>query len=148
MRAHDWGIPYIKALKKKPYLWELISKFAQADKICGAICFEYDGAFISPNTLRYVKVLADLHECFGKLDDFNIVEIGGGYGGQCKVINDFAKVRSYTIIDLPEVKQLAKRWFERFGMNDIIFRDHNDLSIIKYDLCISNYAFTEFDRDI
>jgi hypothetical protein len=62
---------------------------------------------------------------------------------------DYAKVRSYTLVDLPDPLLLTEKWLERNGIYlNVNFRSHLDKSNIEYDLCISNYAFTEFDGDI
>ena len=39
---------------------------------------------ISPNTLKYIKVLMDLKKHWKTLDNMEICEIGVGYGGQCR----------------------------------------------------------------
>jgi predicted ATPase len=38
-------------------------------------------------------------------------------------------------------------WLKANGIKDVILRDALDLTKIEYDLCISNYAFTEFDKE-
>jgi putative sugar O-methyltransferase len=101
---------------------------------------------ISPTTLRYVKVLADLISHFGNLDGLDIVEIGIGYGGQCKIINDYFVPKSYTLIDLTEVILLADKYLECHGIQNTVFQTPNWRSKTPYDLCISNYAFTEISR--
>lgn len=102
---------------------------------------------ISPTTLRYIKVLADLVSLFGNLDRLNIVEIGGGYGGQCKVINSLYIPASYTIVDLPEVLLLCKKYLGKNGIKDVILRNTDDPEEKHYGLCISNYAFSEVGRE-
>lgn len=104
---------------------------------------------ITPSTLRYTKVLAELEEMFGSLDDMNIVEIGAGYGGQCKIINDYFKPKSYTLVDLPEILTLDKRYLRKFGYKNILYRTQEELTNTKkYDLLISNYAFSECERSV
>lgn len=101
---------------------------------------------ISPTTLRYVKVLNDLMLIFGSLDGMDIVEIGVGYGGQCKIISDLFKFKSYTLVDLPEVLSLSDKFLDKMGVENIVLRQPHDAAETRYDLCISNYAFTEIDR--
>ena len=50
----------------------------------------------SAGTLRFMKVYQDIQRF--KYND--IVEVGGGYGGQCLVIQKIKPVK-YTIIDIP-----------------------------------------------
>lgn len=101
---------------------------------------------ISPSTIRYIKVLSDLIHSYGGLDDFNIVEIGIGYGGQCKLINDYSKIQSYSLVDLPEVLNLAKRYLSKYDYKSVNkWAGEGD---VEYDLVISNYAITECNREV
>jgi len=112
------------------------------------LCFyEEFGISISPSTLRYVKVLADILNLYPPLHLADIVEIGGGYGGQCMTIKSYINVKSYTIIDLPEVLALTKKYLERQNVTDVTFIECDNVESKEYDLCISNYAFTEIDRE-
>src|SRR5438876_1073823 len=61
---------------------------------------------MAPTTLRYIKILSDLETWFGSLGGKRVVEIGGGYGGQCAVIKTRFRVSSYTLIDLQPVLSL------------------------------------------
>ena len=108
----------------------------------------YSDIFISPSTLRYIKVLSDLIKIFGNLDGFKIAEIGGGYGGQCKIINDYFNIKNYHIIDLPEVNLLSKKYLQKLNINNVRFSTSKDLIPEDYDLVISNYAYTELDREL
>lgn len=106
-------------------------------------CYENYGVF-SPTTLRYIKGLSDLTILFKDLRDMDIIEIGGGYGGLCKIIGDLYTYKSYTIVDLPEVLPLVKKYLSKFGVKNVILLTMDQLPIQKeYDLVISNYAFTE-----
>lgn len=136
------GLKYIEQIKKtEPAILSLLESFLTNDRI-GAPTIYYYEEFdfrISPTTLRYVKVLVDLVHEFGSLDGMDIVEVGGGYGGQCKIIHDMFKPKSYTLIDLPEAIKLAERYLKEFGI-----RPQGQFE--RYDLFISNYAFTEIPR--
>lgn len=89
----------------------------------------------SPSTLQYMGVLSRLIKLFGPLDDMRIVEFGGGYGGQARVIMDVYNVE-YHIIDLPEAVGLVNRYIP-----EVI--THTVMSDIPADLFISNYALSE-----
>ena len=160
----DDGLGYISEITREfPFLWHFIDKFLTNDSIgdpyrCSYVVSLSDGEkvnpaiqkikiTISPTTLRYIKVLADLINLFGRLDSMNIVEIGGGYGGQCKIISDFSNVASYTLIDRDEALALSGKYLKRNNVPNVILRDVNDASQIHYDLCISNYAFAEIQRE-
>jgi hypothetical protein len=116
-----------------------------------AYIVEYSEPFgyISPSTIYYTKIVAELEEMFGSLDGLNIAEIGIGYGGQCKVIYDYFKPASYTLVDLPEAVKLAERYHRDFNYEGIKYLTQDLLpSNTEYDLVISNYAITECARPI
>ena len=143
------GQGYLFEINKEcPSLLEHITKFATNDQIGNPRTYHVKeiGTDMSPTTLRYVKVLADLSNIFGVLDNMRIVEIGVGYGGQCKIINDITELMSYTLVDLPEVLTLATKYLSVFGIKNVITKNPEDDMEDGYDLCISNYAFTEVDR--
>jgi hypothetical protein len=149
---YEQGLEYIKEIKRivpNYFIKPFISEFIKNDKIGNPNIFYFNEIHtdISPTTLRYIKVLSDLISIFGNLDHLNIIEIGGGYGGQCRIIHDIVIPKSYTIVDLPVVLSLTGKYLKDCQYDDdIILRDPDDPSEIYYDLCISNYAFTEIDR--
>ena len=66
----------------------------------GANKEEYENIGLISPTLRYIKVLSDLIYHFGDLSNFNICEVGIGYGGQSRIIMSYFKnIKSYTFID-------------------------------------------------
>jgi len=145
--SKEQGDEYYNIIEKEyPELFKdaLFNMFLENDQVGQPRQYMYGGRMISPTTLRYIKVLGDLLSTFD-LNNADIIEIGGGYGGQAKIIHDAVKVKSYTIVDLPEALGLAGKYLNRFFIEPIlktpddIFREH-------YDLCISNYAFTEIER--
>lgn len=142
------GMEYLLEIERGfPYLLNHIKKFVTNDHIGNPRTYHTKEIEIniSPTTLRYIKVLADLMNLFGRLDTMNIVEIGVGYGGQCKIINDITEFGSYTLVDLPEVLALANKFLDRQGVKNVILKNPSD-DMGAYDLCISNYAFTEIGR--
>jgi len=134
--------------KYYPYLLLYQDRFVTNDNIGKPTMHKFDEFEyqISCATCRYIKILGDLLYYFGDLSKLNIVEIGGGYGGQCKIIYNYCSPESYTIIDLHEPVKLTKKYLGRFGINKIIYKTPLDDIEGNYDLCISNYAFSEFDR--
>jgi len=102
---------------------------------------------MSPTSLRYVKVVAELQQCFGSLGGMRIVEVGPGYGGQAHAILSYARPKLYHLVDLPGVTALAHKFIKRavgctWGtteMRDVLhgYSQHG------FDLFISNYAFHE-----
>jgi hypothetical protein len=164
-KQHPWYTPILEHVNKKDglkyleiiktdysYLLDNIEKYKTNDTVGTPIKYSYDNiGEISPTTLRYIKVLGDIINNFGSLDGLDIVEIGCGYGGQAKTIFDTYNVKSYTFIDLPEVLGLIKKYLSKFDINmdKLIFKDINQLTENeKYDLFISNYAYTECSENI
>lgn len=138
------------ATKICPELRSYFDKFRASDKHGSPVVYnlgEY-GKF-NGSTARYIYFLAEMIELFGSLDAMNIVEIGGGYGGQCKIIMDCFEVKSYTIVDLLPVLKLQHRYLNKFDYKNIAFKQMKELKKnYSYDLIISNYAFTECHKKI
>lgn len=110
--SYEHGKEYLDIiLKEDPELVSLFNKFRENDLLGNPIVYDYGqyGIF-SPTTLRYIKVARDLRKKFGDMSHMRVVEIGGGYGGQCKILSDLCGFASYTIIDLPEAVKLANKY--------------------------------------
>lgn len=143
------GMDYLLWVKEnEPDILRYISKFATNDTVGSPTVYPYGGleAPMSSTTCRYIKVLAELVHIFGSLKDLDIIEIGGGYGGQCKIICEYEKPKSYTIVDLPEASALAEKYLRYFGIDYVLCKTAATYHKKGYSLCISNYAFSEFDR--
>ncbi len=98
-------------------------------------------------TMRYAWNVIDMNIHGIVLDDVDIVEVGGGYGGLCRMIYAFHKPKSYTIIDLPEALNLASRYLKCYDI------DARMVSCYAYneeliDTFISNYALTELTKSV
>ena len=57
-------------------------------------------------------------------------------------------IKNYHIIDLPEVNLLSKKYLQKLNINNVRFSTSKDLIPEDYDLVISNYAYTELDREL
>ena len=139
--TYEKGLEYIQ--ETLPEILDNIEKFSTNDNIGNPKTHYYDvlDVFVSTATLKYMKVLSDLVVHFGSLDGLNIIEIGVGYGGQCKLIYDLFKPLSYSLIDLYEVVALTRKYLGEYNIHP------NANNKKKYDLCISNYAFSEIGRE-
>ena len=82
----------------------------------------------SPTNLRYILhsllILTYMNECM--LNNIDIVEIGGGYGGLCFFIEKLSKlfninINSYTIFDLPEPLLLQKKYLESWRPQEVSY---------------------------
>lgn len=143
--TYQEGIEYIKHITNKNII-NNIKKFKVNDLIGSPRMYNYEepiGVF-SPTTLRYIKVLNDISQL--SLNELNIVEIGGGYGGQYTVVRQLFTPKSYTFVDLPQVNNLINKYISTLKLDDINLQyidgtsNFNDLAP---DLVISNYAFSE-----
>lgn len=100
----------------------------------------------SSTTMRYAWNVVDMRERGVLLDGADVVEVGGGYGGLCRMVHAYHKPRSYTIVDLPEALALAKRYLSCYGVEPrlVSCREYGEEPI---DTFVSNYALSELTRD-
>ena len=89
------------------------------------------------------------------LNNVDIIEIGGGYGGLCFFINKLASlfditISTYTIFDLPEPLMLQKKYLEALNCNiNLNFAELDNFSGIKENsFLVSTYAFSEIPLEI
>ena len=162
--------------------WNLL---LENDKIGNPIKYDYksilsphielESYFISPTTLRYIYTSCDILSNLNKIKNSNdsnesneptVIEIGCGYGGQCKILYDISKcfnfkIKSYTLIDLNDANMLQNKYLKSLNYktninyisfenlkNNIETNNNEKLLMNAYDLAISNYAIGEFSRDV
>jgi putative sugar O-methyltransferase len=124
-----------------------LEEIKQNDKFGSPYTFDYPKVGnISPTTIRYIKNTSDIVSKFGT-NLKSIVEIGGGYGGLCKVMSSFIDFESYLLIDLEEVNLLSRKYLSNFNLPTLSHRDEEIEVVENFDLLISNYAFSELDRE-
>lgn len=141
-------------------------RVAENDKLGTPILLEYPDVpsknkLYSPSTIAYAFKALDIlrHMKASNLTDVNVLEIGAGYGGQCKMIFDMAplfniNIESYTLVDLYHPTKLQKKYLSRLGYTDKIFYQAFELledgkaSLNKFDYLISIYALSEFTQRI
>lgn len=145
----DLGKLFAQEIREQyPYILPYFDKICREDKIGEPLSFFYPGiGAISPTVLRYVRILGDLQREFGDLSKFHITEIGGGFGGQCKIIHDIGGFARYDIVDIPEVAPLITKYLSCFSIKNAVALSYQTLRTpIQCDLVISNYAFSEINR--
>src|SRR5262249_29730903 len=105
---------------------------------------------ISPTTLRYMKVAADLRGLFGPDLGKSIAEIGVGYGGQLLVNDSEFSMQRYDLFDLEPVLRLVERYLESHLLNCAYQTStlNQHLGEKAYDLVISNYTFSELPSQL
>lgn len=129
----------IPELLEEPYL----SKFKENDKYGNpGLSYYNKTGEISATTLRYIDVLSNIITWIPDAIEGHIVEIGGGYGGQCKIIYDYVTPKSYMMLDLPVVTKLQRKYLELFN---IPLTRHPDSPV---DFVISNYAWSELSDEL
>lgn len=134
-------------LRNSPEFVALFDKFRENDAIGNPITYDYGkyGRF-SPTTLRYIKVASDIKRMIGDVSGMRIVEIGGGYGGQCKILADAMGFATYTIIDLEKCVPLIEKFLSLQQVSGVQCLASDDVAAVgPCDLVISNYAFSEVD---
>ncbi|MBM3198333.1 MAG: putative sugar O-methyltransferase [Chlamydiae bacterium] len=149
--SYTTGVQYLEAIEKKyPFILEQIEKHKENDKFGSPDTYFFGKTYgiLSPTTLRYMKVAGDLFSLFGSLEGQSIIEIGVGYGGQCKILSNLWNFDKYTLIDLPEACQLAKLYLAKLDIKNVCFFGNQEISQPMHcDLLISNYAFSEISSD-
>ena len=124
-----------------------LEEIKENDSLGDPITCDYDKVgWISPTTIRYLKNTSDIVNKFGTSFD-SIVEIGGGYGGLCKVMSSFVKFEQFLLIDLEECNLLSKKYLSHFNLPTLSHTAEEIEVEENFDLLISNYAMSECNRE-
>ena len=125
------------------------SNYIDNDQIGNPIKYNYSGIIASPNTLRYIKIACEIKQMFGNNIGKNIVEIGGGYGGQMVQIDRIFDIKKYVIYDLYLVNKLITKYTDQINTNiKPITKTLEEIDDTKFDFFISNYAFSELNKKL
>lgn len=157
--SEELGLEYLNCIidkfphfynKNKNYLIELCHK---NDSIGCTLKYDYNNfTSCSPTNLRYILhslIILTYMKDNCNLNNIDIIEIGGGYGGLCFFINKLSPlfkitINNYTIFDLEPVKILQKKYLENLNITNLNFEDINNIKNLKTNsFLISNYAFSE-----
>ena len=140
----------LELIRKDPDIISHLEEFRKNDLYGNPVVHDYPGApQTSATTLRYVKILMDIKQRFGTLDNLKICEIGVGYGGQCRVINGLFKPSKYRLVDIQPALMLAQRYLDHYILHSVMsYQQMNCLEVEEYDMVISNYAFSELPRSV
>ena len=145
----DQGKQYLSCINHYGLIPESLHAFIRMD-YCKPFRFTYpEIGRVSPTSLRYAKVALDIDAIFGDITGFRIAEIGIGYGGQYHAISTIGCPESYSFYDLFDVNRLAFKYINSFvnAPTKLIAGNFNESSY-DFDLVISNYAFSELNRDL
>jgi len=146
--SKELGDEYLKIISSDPDVLKMINVLKNNDNYGNPRTYAYSVGTFSPTTLRYIKVLVDIKNIFKTVDNFNICEIGGGYGGQCRIINSYFKLASYCLVDIKPALTLSKKFLDNYNIPNITYVTMDELLNQNFDLIISNYAFSELPRPI
>lgn len=139
-RSIETAMAFHQHIKENyPYLLGEIANFKKNDIVGSPTLYRIGTDFISPGTLRFIKVLGDIMS----FEPLSIVEIGSGYGGQCKTIRSFIDIE-YTLIDIPESLAVAKAYLND---DEVYFMSCEKIGPLKADLVISDYCISEMNRE-
>lgn len=150
------GDQYLGALKSYGFSEHQLKKNLRAvdnfNRIGGPEKYHYTNlGWLAPSLLRYLKVDAELVALFGDLGDFNVCEIGGGFGGQYYVSSRLHGIGSWTMYDLPYVLELQRKFLSSCGdiqLGTVRFKSGIDVEPVFGDLLVSNYAFSELTKGV
>ena len=131
---------------------DLIPAFKRNDLYGNPLKYNYPiFGDISPTTLRYIKTLMDIISRGVDLNGKDIVEIGGGYGGQALILYSFfPAIKSYTILDLESAAKLQTKYMALHPVTNFVA---TSLDVFEerqygYDFVMSNYAFSELKKEM
>ena len=153
--AYRHVLEHVSYEEGKQYLDEIeidykdkLDEIKENDALGTPVTCTYDGVgTISPTTVRYLKNTSDIVTKFGT--SFNsIVEIGGGYGGLCKVLSSFVDFEQYLLLDLEECNMLSRKYLSHFDLPTMSYQAEEIVEVEdRFDLLISNYALSECNRE-
>lgn len=115
-----------------------------------------DFVYCSPTNIRYILHSFLILEYIQKLNlnHFDIIEIGGGYGGLCFFIHKLSSIfnvniSSYSIFDLSEASKLQEKYLANLNIqNSYFYQLDNFKNLKKNSFLLSNYAFSEISLDL
>ncbi len=144
--SYEQGLASLNLIAEKfPALFDHLDKLRSNDAIGSPRVFTYGkvGEF-SPTTLHYIALCGKIQAKIGDLEGKQVVQIGAGYGGLCRVLHQLYTFKSYTIIDIPAAQKLTERYLAESGINGVRFVSIKDLKqAIHADLIISDASFFE-----
>lgn len=139
---------------------ELLISFCHKNDLYGKTIKEDidDFTVCSPTNLRYIlhSLLILDYMKNNDLNNLDIIEIGGGYGGLCFFIKSLASyfnitINSYIIYDLEAPVKLQKKYLEALNItntNSFVLDETTVKQLNKNSFLISNYGLSEFTIDI
>lgn len=154
------GLACLKSVLRSPEVAGRLDVIRESDRVGDPVTHDYGahGTF-SPTTLRYAKIARDIGALFGDRRAMDVIEIGVGYGGQCRILEALSPSRSYALVDLPPALDLARKYLTTMGVACAAPGEDSASGVrcvrpdalperSSYDLVISNFAFSELSRSV
>jgi hypothetical protein len=131
-------------------LLEKLEAFRKLDSLGSPLLTSYESlGLFSATTLRYIFHADQIRKYFSLPAQAKVAEIGAGFGGQCYILQQLQSCSDYYIYDLPEVEALIGRMVTTLGLSNVHCMPIDALlPEEKIDLVISNYAYSECDREM
>ena len=153
----EHGREYLEDLLKEGISIDLIEEVSELNDTNGAEIINYHGISVSPSTLRYLRHAVDISNLIESKKfngAVNLVEVGGGYGALCLILNFILEkqgieVNNYHIIDLEPVSNLQKHYLKG-KLENAYFHDSSNFGAdVEEDnlILISNYCLGEIAID-
>lgn len=133
----DIALQSIKNYGGFDYLVKNIDKFKENEQIGNPQKFIYDGIEVAPSTLRYVNSLLEIKRL--NINPKKIIEIGGGYGGLCKILSTEFIWDEYIIIDILPATKLCNKYLQAMKLNAKAVTEYDGES----DLVIADSSLAE-----
>lgn len=143
------AIQYFEFIKNDQDLLSTVTQVSKLE-IGSPIVYPFRGlGNLSPTQIRYGKIVKDLDNLFGDLQNLDITEIGIGNGGLAAQIVSHFKLNSYRLVDLPQVLDLSRETLKPFlKLTTFEFINPAEVKGIGSSLFISNYAFSELHKEV
>ncbi len=140
---------FAEYVRGRPSLLNYLESFRQLDSVGSPFLTDYqDLGLFSPSALRYIFHADQINKRFSLPENPKIVEIGAGFGGQSYIFQQIITCKNYYIYDLPEVEGLIERVLAKLNTNATCLPVDAELPEEEYDLVISNYAYSECDKEM
>ncbi len=149
--SYNQGLEYYSRIRQLNIVQDKqISSLAASDVFGKPRRYFYKNiGLVSPTLLRYISVYSEIETLIGFKNINSVAEIGIGYGGQARVIANFAKIKEYSFYDLKSVQTLAAEFLSNSNSKlDPIYCNIEKVTLENFDLVISNYAISELPLTI
>jgi putative sugar O-methyltransferase len=159
LEGKDCGVGnyYLNKIINDNYLTEFLNnleKFRENDIYGNPYFCDYDEVKkINYNTIMYAYQTLDMSSLMGTFQPERVIEIGGGYGGMCKVFSSIYDFNEYVLVDLPEVIALCKKYLRNFPdlYKKVAFLTPSDVKINNtfgdFDLSIAVFSMSECNEE-